>query len=252
MNNRKGMLNPLEYKFSRLLQLLYGDKTAYNLLKFSNLFHKTIKKSENKLGKVVEVLPHKKPINVGEYRFNLYDLIEKFEHEKFDNYIENLNLDDNDLDDSDYLTLMDDLYYDENNELLYKIENNIPLTSLTNDYGRTMSSRVTNKRKHKGKEDYIENMELEKNQSSKINTSKSNNTYIKNPSEIGSNFKKYQTLINQHIHSKGCRDYSSSSISLSKESYEIKNDNKSKNELRATIEREGEDKSSTTKSTNLS
>ena len=98
MNNLKGMLSPLEYKFSNLLQFLYGDKKGYILLKISNLFHKTIKKSDNKLGTVVEVLPYKKPLNVNEYRFNLYDLIEKNEQKEFDNYIDNLNLDDNDID----------------------------------------------------------------------------------------------------------------------------------------------------------
>ena len=101
MNNLKGMLSPLEYKFSNLLQFLYGDKKAYILLKISNLFHKTIKKSENKLGKVVEVLPYKKPLNVNEYRFNLYDLLEKKEHKEFDNFIDSLNLDDNDINDYD-------------------------------------------------------------------------------------------------------------------------------------------------------
>lgn len=79
MNNRKGMLSPLEFKFTNLLVRLFDENKAYSLIKYSNLYHKTLKKSsEKKLGKVVEEVSYNKPLTVNEYYFDLKEALEKF------------------------------------------------------------------------------------------------------------------------------------------------------------------------------
>lgn len=80
MNNRKGMLSPLEFKFTNLLVRLFDENKAYSLIKYSNLYHKTLKKSsesEKKLGKVVEEVSYNKPLTVNEYYFDLKEALEK-------------------------------------------------------------------------------------------------------------------------------------------------------------------------------
>lgn len=107
MNNRKGELSSLDFKYSELLQKMYGSKDAYRILKYSNLFHKTIKNSENKVDKVVDVVPYKKPLTVSEYRFDFYEFVENHKPKENDILFELLDIEDNsfpieDMDSDDY------------------------------------------------------------------------------------------------------------------------------------------------------
>lgn len=214
MNNRKGELSSLDFKYSELLQKMYGSKDAYRILKYSNLFHKTIKNSENKVDKVVDVVPYKKPLTVSEYRFDFYEFVENHKPKENDILFELLDIEDNsfpiedmDSDDYDWDVIAD----------INKNEDRVARLERINRMSNPILNESVESKKHV------------------INNSLKNDNNI-----LGINKKrKYHTLINQR------RNYSSENLSTERSSDYINNVNNSEKENKL------KDEKSSTKNLNV-